>query len=57
MPRPLLLARLPAVPEWAAEEQNLGLVSKLLQPLVDSGDITDEELHAYYYNFSRTGGW
>lgn len=43
------------MPEWAAAEENLGMVSRLLEPLVKSHQITDEEKAAYYYNFSRTG--
>uniref|UniRef100_A0A2P2I4D2 Epoxide hydrolase 4-like n=2 Tax=Hirondellea gigas TaxID=1518452 RepID=A0A2P2I4D2_9CRUS len=52
---PLLLARMPALPEWAASEDNLCLVSRLLEPLLNNKDISDEEVDAYYYNFSRTG--
>ncbi|KAF2360634.1 Alpha/beta hydrolase fold-1 [Trinorchestia longiramus] len=51
---PLFLARTPVVAEWVAAEENLGLVSRLLEPLRTAECLTEQEEEAYFYNFSRS---
>ncbi|XP_018020392.1 epoxide hydrolase 4-like [Hyalella azteca] len=51
---PIMVARAPAVAEWVACEENLGLVSRLLKPLHVAKCISPEEEEAYFYNFSRS---
>ncbi|XP_071521988.1 uncharacterized protein [Panulirus ornatus] len=55
--RYLFFVRLPVLPEVVAQLDDVCMVDSLLAPLVKNKAITDEEVEAYKFNFSRREDW
>lgn len=53
----LFFVRLPVLPEVVAHLDDVCMVDSLLAPLVKNKAITDEEVEAYKFNFSRREDW
>ncbi|XP_042239026.1 epoxide hydrolase 4-like isoform X2 [Homarus americanus] len=53
----LWFVRLPFLPEMAAQVNDVGLVDRLFSSLVKNKTITEEELEAYKFTFSRREDW
>nr|XP_045601510.1 epoxide hydrolase 4-like isoform X1 [Procambarus clarkii] len=53
----LLFVRLPLLPEIAASVNDVCLVDQLLGPLVRTKAITEDEVEAYKFTFSRRKDW
>ncbi|MPC85490.1 Epoxide hydrolase 1 [Portunus trituberculatus] len=51
----LYFVRLPLLPEWAAHFSDNVMVDQMLAPLVAAKAVTEDEVDAYKFTFSRRG--
>ncbi|XP_069977595.1 epoxide hydrolase 4 isoform X1 [Penaeus vannamei] len=53
----LFFLRLPILPEIAAHVNDSALIDKMFQPLLKNKSVTEEEIEAYKFIFSRREDW
>ncbi|XP_037775166.1 epoxide hydrolase 4-like [Penaeus monodon] len=53
----MFFLRLPVLPEIVAQANDSGLIDKMFQPLLKNKSVTEEEIEAYKFIFSRREDW